>query len=158
MMVTSEQVLETHEFANITGVFFMPANNCIPVRRKVRCSSFHAMRATPVLAKWVSSHDEQRTLRVQETDMAGRTRTRNPRSQQLARNRIVAKRGEKCEKCGSKALIELHHIVRAKDGGTFADENCILLCWLCHQKAHGNKPSYKGMDYYNGVRARLGEI
>lgn len=90
--------------------------------------------------------------------MAGKSRTRNPRSQQLARNRIVAKRGEKCEKCGSRALIELHHIVRAKDGGTFAEDNCILLCWLCHQKAHGNKPSYKGMDYYNSVRARLGEI
>ncbi len=90
--------------------------------------------------------------------MAGRAHTRNSASQQSARKRIVAKRGEKCERCGSKAVVELHHIIRAKDGGTFADDNCILLCWLCHQKAHGNKPSRKGMDFYNSVRARLGEI
>jgi len=61
----SEQELETLKFAGTTGVFFMPAN-CIPVRRKVRRSSLNAPRATPVLANWVSSHDERRTLRVQE--------------------------------------------------------------------------------------------
>ena len=90
--------------------------------------------------------------------MAGATRTRNSKSQQQARKRIVAKRGERCEKCGSKALIELHHVTRAKDGGTLSDDNCILLCWLCHQKAHGNKPSKKGLGHYNAARARLGEI
>lgn len=90
--------------------------------------------------------------------MAGRSRTRNAASQQCARKRIVAKRGEKCEKCGSKALIELYHIVKAKDGGTFADDNCVLLRWLCHQKAHGHKPSRSGIDHYNAARARLGEI
>lgn len=65
-MGASEQVLETHVFANVTGAFFMPANNCIPVRRKARRSSFYATRVTPVLANWVSSHDERRALRVQE--------------------------------------------------------------------------------------------
>ena len=65
----SEQELETLKFANSTGVFFMPAYNCIPVRRKVRRSSLSAMRATPVLANWVSSHDERRTLRVRQQEM-----------------------------------------------------------------------------------------
>ncbi len=89
--------------------------------------------------------------------MAGRSRTRNSKSQQQARKRIIAQRGEKCERCGSKVLIELHHIARAKDGGTFADENCILLCWLCHQKAHGNKPTRKGLEYYEACRHYAGE-
>lgn len=84
--------------------------------------------------------------------------TRNAASQQCARKRTVAKRGDKCESCGSRACVELHHIIEAKDGGTFADDNLILLCWLCHQKAHGNKPSRRGMEFYNGIRARLGEI
>ena len=66
MMGFSEQVLETHKVASVKGVFFMPAYNCIPVRRKVRRSSFHATRVTPALANWVSSHDERRTLRAQE--------------------------------------------------------------------------------------------
>ena len=70
MMFSSEQELETLKFASTTGVFFMPADNCIPVRRKVRRSSFHAMRATPVLANRVSSHDERRTLRVQGAEHA----------------------------------------------------------------------------------------
>jgi 5-methylcytosine-specific restriction endonuclease McrA len=85
-------------------------------------------------------------------------RTRNTASQSLARKRTVAKRGERCEKCGSRALIELHHKVEAKNGGTFADDNCILLCWLCHQKAHGNKPGRKGLTNYNATRVQLGEI
>jgi len=62
MMGCSEQVLGTHEFANVTGVFFMP-NNCIPVRRKVRRSSI-MLCGTPALATWVPSLDERRTLRV----------------------------------------------------------------------------------------------
>ena len=62
MMVSSEQVLGTHEFANVRGVFFMP-DNCIPVRRKVRRSSIMLCGA-PALAKWVPSLDERRTLRV----------------------------------------------------------------------------------------------
>jgi len=90
--------------------------------------------------------------------MAGRKHSRNGKSQQCARKRIVAKRGEKCEQCGSKVQIELHHIKPMKEGGYHDDDNCILLCWLCHQKAHGNKVTYKGLDYYNAERRRLGEI
>ena len=67
MMFSSEQVLETHEFADITGVFFMP-------EKLHTCSAQgapfidHATRATPVSALWVSSLDERRTLRVQEAN------------------------------------------------------------------------------------------
>lgn len=64
MMVPSEQVLETHEFATVRGIFLLPKS--IPVRRKVRCSSFMLQRRNALVAFWVSSHDEQRTLRVQE--------------------------------------------------------------------------------------------
>lgn len=63
-MGDSEQVLGTHSIANVRGVFFMP-NNCKPVRRKVRRSSI-MLCGTSVLANWVPSLDERRTLRVQE--------------------------------------------------------------------------------------------
>ncbi len=69
MMFSSEQVLGTHEVADLTGVFFMPADNCIPVRRKVRRSSIMLRGFTPVSASWVPSLDERRTLRVQKQEM-----------------------------------------------------------------------------------------
>ena len=68
MMGASEQVLGTHSIANVRGVFFMPAYNCIPVRRKVRRSSI-MLCGTPALAKWVPSLDERRTLRVRQQEM-----------------------------------------------------------------------------------------
>ena len=64
MMFPSEQVLGTHSIANYTDGFFMPSN-CIPVRRKVRRSSI-MLCGTSVLANWVPSLDERRTLRAQE--------------------------------------------------------------------------------------------
>ncbi len=68
MMFSSEQVLETHGIANATGVF------CCP-KQLHTCSAQgapfidHAAWATPVLASWVSSLDERRTLRVQGANM-----------------------------------------------------------------------------------------
>ncbi len=65
MLFPSEQVLETHGIADTTGVFLCP-------KQLHTCSAQgapfidHAMRVTPVLAPWVSSLDERRTLRVQE--------------------------------------------------------------------------------------------
>ena len=66
-------------------------------------------------------------------------RTRNAASQELARKRIVKQRGLRCEWCGETRLIELHHIKRAVDGGTFDNDNLLLLCEDCHLKAHGKK-------------------
>ena len=66
-MGASEQVLGTHEFADITGVFFMPEklHTC-----SAQSAPFidHATRATPVSAKWVPSLDERRALRVQKQE------------------------------------------------------------------------------------------
>ena len=68
---------------------------------------------------------------------------RNAASQQLARKRLVKKRGEVCEWCGSTKLIELHHIIEAVNGGTFAHDNLLLLCFDCHLKAHGKQKRVK---------------
>jgi len=90
--------------------------------------------------------------------MAGRKHTRNAASQQCARKRIIAKRGDRCEWCGSRAGVDLHHIIEAKDGGTFADDNLLLLCWMCHQKAHGHKVSHKGRAMYDMMKRLAGEV
>ena len=64
---------------------------------------------------------------------------RNPRSQELARKRIINKRGHKCEVCGYTGYIELHHIVQMINGGYHDEDNVILLCEKCHADAHGYK-------------------
>lgn len=45
--------------------------------------------------------------------------------------------GERCVNCGSDELVEFHHIVPLKLGGTNCITNIVPLCWECHQKAHG---------------------
>lgn len=64
---------------------------------------------------------------------------RNMASQECARKRIIKKRGKKCEKCGYTGYIELDHIIEVKNGGTFADDNLMLLCEKCHADKHGYK-------------------
>ena len=61
--------------------------------------------------------------------------TRNPASQQLARVRTLKARGSVCEYCSFEGYVELHHLIRAVDGGTFDDSNLVLLCVPCHKIA-----------------------
>lgn len=40
----------------------------------------------------------------------------------------------RCELCGSKRGLELHHIIPRSIGGEDNDENLILVCYGCHAK------------------------
>lgn len=62
---------------------------------------------------------------------------RNQASQALARKRIIAKRGNKCEHCGYDGYIELAHINPHRNGGGFDDNNLLLLCEKCHAEFDG---------------------
>lgn len=73
---------------------------------------------------------------------------RNAASQDLARKRIIKKRGNICEGCGYPGYVELHHIISVVDGGTNADENLLLLCEKCHAEHHG----YKKVRYLDQQR------
>lgn len=64
---------------------------------------------------------------------------RNPASQELARKRILKKRGNRCEQCGYTGYVELHHIKAVVDGGSHEDANLLLLCEQCHADVHGYK-------------------
>ena len=65
---------------------------------------------------------------------------RNTGKQQIIREKVLRQRGCQCEECGAICQVELHHIVPVADGGTFDDDNLILLCAVCHLKAHGKTP------------------
>ena len=66
------------------------------------------------------------------------------KSQQLLHNRLVKLRGEKCEQCGISGPLEAHHIIHFANDGQNTDDNAVLLCWNCHQLAHGNRPKSQG--------------
>lgn len=55
------------------------------------------------------------------------------------RRRLISRNGKKCELCGYKGYVEMHHIIRVVDGGEHSEENCIILCEKCHAWAHGLK-------------------
>ena len=61
--------------------------------------------------------------------------TRNQASQQLARQRMLKRYGSKCQHCGQEGYVELHHLVRPQNGGTFDYWNLILLCKPHHYQA-----------------------
>ena len=55
------------------------------------------------------------------------------------RNEVVEERGNKCERCGSKEFLQVHHKQYLKDKLAWEYENDMLecLCGGCHMKEHG---------------------
>jgi len=43
----------------------------------------------------------------------------------------------KCEKCGSKKNLTIHHKIPIERAIIITKENCITLCRECHNKIHG---------------------
>lgn len=68
-------------------------------------------------------------------------KTRNAARQQQRRKQVLAQRGSVCEHCGLEGVVEMHHKVRAVDGGGFDDSNLELLCVPCHQRADRREAS-----------------
>ena len=52
------------------------------------------------------------------------------------RKMLKDKLGDKCANCGSKDLVEYHHVVPLVHGGTNNLGNIVPLCHECHLKAH----------------------
>lgn len=48
------------------------------------------------------------------------------------KEQIKAERGAKCELCGSKENLDLHHLKARRYGGKAVKENLQLLCRSCH--------------------------
>lgn len=51
---------------------------------------------------------------------------------------LIQKRGSKCELCSYavEQVLNVHHIVERKDGGTNEESNLIVLCPNCHAEVH----------------------
>jgi len=52
------------------------------------------------------------------------------------RHAALVRAGYRCEKCGSRGPLELHHIGNRQDRSAF---NAMVLCVLCHAKLHADR-------------------
>ena len=55
---------------------------------------------------------------------------------QLLRRSILQRDGWRCQTCGSRRGLEVHHITPRSKLGPDAEENLITLCWQCHRRIH----------------------
>lgn len=79
------------------------------------------------------------------------TEKNRARKRYLFKKLVLERDNHICQKCGSKELIEAHHIIPISQKGTWELDNGITLCEICHLKAHnkrktGKKP--KHISYY----------
>lgn len=65
------------------------------------------------------------------------------------RNEVVEERGSKCERCGSKEFLQVHHKQYLKDKLAWEYENDMLecLCGGCHMKEHNITKETKKDDW-----------
>ena len=61
----------------------------------------------------------------------------------------------RCELCGCKRSLELHHIIPAVLGGGDSDDNLILLCGGCHAKLTPKKELAKIGARANGAKRNI---
>jgi 5-methylcytosine-specific restriction endonuclease McrA len=60
------------------------------------------------------------------------------KSFRLLRHSILKRDRWRCQSCGSRAGLEVHHITPRSKLGHDAAENLITLCWHCHRQIHSN--------------------
>jgi len=60
------------------------------------------------------------------------------------RQYVLYRDGFKCQHCGSKDHLEVHHIRYKSHKGTNDVDNLITLCYECHQKLHSGKIKIDG--------------
>jgi len=53
------------------------------------------------------------------------------------RLRVLRRDGWRCQVCGSRQNLELHHQQFRSHSGEDADHNLITLCMNCHSAVHG---------------------
>jgi len=55
------------------------------------------------------------------------------------RNQVLLRDGFRCQECGFKYKLEVHHIIPRSQGGSNDPSNLITLCKKCHDKHHPDR-------------------
>ena len=55
----------------------------------------------------------------------------------------VKERDKRCALCGrSDRPFHLHHVTLRSQGGKHTTDNCLMLCYVCHEKVHSRPNKY----------------
>jgi 5-methylcytosine-specific restriction endonuclease McrA len=66
----------------------------------------------------------------------------DPELYEWLREQVLRRDGWRCQSCGSKFNLEVHHKEFRGQGGDDSEENLITLCAQCHSLIHrGNQAS-----------------
>jgi 5-methylcytosine-specific restriction endonuclease McrA len=57
------------------------------------------------------------------------------------RRQVLARDGWRCQQCGAKTHLEVHHRQFRSHGGEDDERNLITLCSACHRQCHGTTDS-----------------
>jgi len=50
--------------------------------------------------------------------------------------KILERDGWKCQQCGRRDQLQIHHMIRRSQSGADCEENLIVLCSSCHRSLH----------------------
>ena len=67
-------------------------------------------------------------------------RTRDKAAYERQRRAVLERDGWRCQHCGSRDNLHLHHQLFLSHGGPDSAENLIVLCAECHQALHDSGP------------------
>ena len=60
-----------------------------------------------------------------------------PELYERVRERVLRRDGWRCQACGSRLNLEVHHQEFRSHGGEDAEQNLITVCIECHGRYHG---------------------
>ena len=61
----------------------------------------------------------------------------DPQPYEQVRKQVLHRDGWKCQCCGSRSNLEVHHKEFRSQGGSDSEQNLITLCLKCHANCHG---------------------
>ena len=70
------------------------------------------------------------------------------------KQRIIKQHDSKCQSCGYKGTVDLHHIIPKNKGGNDNEENLMLLCYPCHLKIEGRNMSESSNKYWEWIQQK----
>jgi 5-methylcytosine-specific restriction endonuclease McrA len=65
------------------------------------------------------------------------------------RMRILERDGWRCQQCGRRDQLQIHHMIRRSQSGADCEENLIVLCSKCHRSLHLTSQADFGFDATN---------
>lgn len=107
------------------------------------------LRVIEMLGKLVPAEKTSINLEYNKFDMQQISKNKNPSGAEYDNMKCFIRARDKhtCQHCGkSNCILEVHHKIQRKDGGTNKANNLITLCKKCHKEHHNGKINVNGIN------------